>query len=289
MKVVLLGDQSPINQSIQQRMLSQPEAFATVELLSWQTGGDWQQALTSDIDFVVVPITEADVPIGDRSLFHEMFLQLCEQCSRLAIAVLLVSDVQVFDQGLLYPVAEDEPTTPQNDYGKWVVDLEQVLQRSSEQYLIVRTSWVYGPQGENFLTKVIRKAEQEQHLYFEPEYKAGPTSVIDLARVCVAMLLQLDSGAPAWGVYHYCSSDITTPYQFAEAIIAVASQYDRLLDQNEMCCEEDAENADSDFAIVPVVLHCHKILEAFGIKQRPWRASLGAVVKQYFADDKPAT
>lgn len=288
MKVILLGEQSQISQSIQQRMLAQPQAFETPELLRWRDGADCLQALSAATDFLVVPVTQADVPAAAQSLFREVFLALCEQCAQLSIAVVLISDPQVFDPDISYPVAEDELITPQSEYGKWLVDIEQQLRRYTEQHIILRTSWVYGPAGDNFLTNVIRRAEQATQLCFNPETRAGPTSILDLARVCVAIILQLDTGANAWGAYHYCSSDISTPYQFAEAIIAVASQYDRQLDENQICCVEDAENADPEFEILPVVLDCHKILEAFGIKQRPWRASLSSVIKQYFAENVPA-
>lgn len=284
MKVLLFGGHSQINQVIQQSLLDKQGAVETAELLDWRNNANWQEALTESIDFVVVPATESDVPEDDRALFRELFLALCEQCVACKAAILMISDPRVFDLGVSYAIAEDEFASPQSAYGKWLLELEQALQRICDQYVILRTTWVYGPAGENFLTRVISKAEQDKQLCFDPDTKAGPTSVIDLARVCVAMMLQLECGAPAWGVYHYCGSDLTTPYQFAEAIIAVASQYDRQIDENAVHCEEDAENADADFQIVPVVLYCHKILEAFGIKQRPWRASLSSVVKQYFAD-----
>jgi dTDP-4-dehydrorhamnose reductase len=96
-----------------------------------------------------------------------------------------------------------------------------------------------------------------------------------VANVITAITEQLHFEADAWGIYHYCSADRVSEYQFAEAILAQAAQY------GEPGSTEPISRAQADLSHTGGLLGCQKILNTFGIKQRSWRRNLPAAVREY--------
>jgi dTDP-4-dehydrorhamnose reductase len=97
--------------------------------------------------------------------------------------------------------------------------------------------------------------------------------------VVSGMLDQFSCGLQAWGIYHYCSSDITNCYEFAEVLLAAASQYEEFSGEAVLATAEEA-----GVNIVSRNLDCSKIKDTFAIKQQPWRASVAGQVKQYYTE-----
>ena len=92
------------------------------------------------------------------------------------------------------------------------------------------------------------------------------------------MVDQFGCGLESWGIYHYCSADSTNCYEFAEVLLAAASQYQEFpADSTQL--EANMEESD----VIDRKLDCNKIKDTFAIKQQPWRASVAGYVKQYYA------
>ena len=87
--------------------------------------------------------------------------------------------------------------------------------------LILRLGPIFSFEGANLITQMLGQlGEQGGSLVMDNNLRGCPVSAEDAARVLSALLDQLSTGIQADGIYHYCSSDSATYYEFAEALLA---------------------------------------------------------------------
>lgn len=208
---------------------------------------------------------------------HKLALQLvqhlCKACRMADVQLIHVSNDSMFAgrRGTAY--RESDWPDRLDETSRHVLKAESYVRKRVPGHLVLRTGPLVAASGNNLFTEVVERLQGGETVDYT-EDKICPTPAADVARVIAAMILQLDCGATPWGVYHYCSSDAASPYNFAEAVLALASQYGKL------------RREDVRLRVVPgqerhVILNCHGLLGAFGIKQRPWRAALPSVVAEY--------
>src|SRR5262245_42131836 len=190
---------------------------------------DWKSEVAEYTpDFVINLAPVARRPEGAAGKrYRKALTQLAETCKAADIPLLHLSTVLVFDGDKSAPYQEGDTEVPYDAFGEAMLQLEEVVAAKAGRFVILRTASVFSSAGNNLLTQIIRLAEQRKMLAFDPSLSGCPTCANDIARVIIAILLQLRCGADSWGVYHYTSSDVTTGYQFAEAVLALASQFDR--------------------------------------------------------------
>ena len=204
-------------------------------------------------------------------------------CGDLSIPVVHISTDFVFDGHYASGYVEDDEVAPLSVYGESKWQGEEALRRLLPQHLILRVSWVFGAEGDNYLQRALKQARQQTEISAVDDRRGCPTSAGDVARVLFAAMKQLDNGSDCWGTYHYCGAEITSRYSFCEAIVAAASQYE------DLAVKEIKAIAGKDLRTeaqrpVSSVLTCKKLLHSFGIRQRPWRSELTAVIKEIYAD-----
>jgi dTDP-4-dehydrorhamnose reductase len=119
----------------------------------------------------------------------------------------------VFDGKASTPYAVDHPLCPVNAYGRSKAAGELALRASGAEHLIVRTSWLYAPWGENFVRTILRLCEQRDEIAVVGDQRGRPTSATYLAR---RSLESLHAGAR--GTYHVTDGGECTWYELACAI-----------------------------------------------------------------------
>jgi dTDP-4-dehydrorhamnose reductase len=124
-----------------------------------------------------------------------------------------ISTDYVFDGRADKPYREYDRTDPQTIYGRSKLAGEQLVQSLSSRYFIVRTSWVYGKHGANFVKTMLKLAEERDRLKVVHDQIGSPTYTLDLAR----FLLELVK-TDYYGIYHASNSGICSWYEFARAI-----------------------------------------------------------------------
>ena len=258
----------------------------------WIGEGDWWQTEWKAVlrefrpDFIVnltiVP-RNADKVLIKR--YRKSLAQLAETSNAQGVPLLQISSVLVFDGDKSAPYLEGDAEAPYDVTGEICLSLEEAVATNATRFIILRTASIFSSRGDNLLTQIIRFAEQRKTLVFDPSLAGCPTCANDIARVIIAIVMQLHCGADPWGIYHYTSSDITSGYQFAEAVLAIASQFDRELHLEQVKLEERAVEQPEQLQIDPVVVSCQKLLNTFGVKQRPWRSQLTTTVRNYFESD----
>jgi dTDP-4-dehydrorhamnose reductase len=143
----------------------------------------------------------------------------------------------VFDGTKNSPYTEQDVTCPLNAYGHSKLAGEQAIQAAGIPYLILRTSWVYGLHGKNFLLTMLRLAKERDELRVVHDQRGAPTwsrTIADTTAHIVARLYQsppretgieksAGSMQEAWhersGIYHLTAQGQTTWYEFAKAIL----------------------------------------------------------------------
>lgn len=139
-------------------------------------------------------------------------------CADVGARLVAISTNEVFDGAATEPYAEDAPASALNAYGRSKLEGERRIAAVGGDALTVRTSWLYGEGGANFVTKVLDAGAAGRRLRFVTDEVASPTSAGDLA-AAVAALLRRE--APA-GVYHLANEGTASRYGWACEILRLA-------------------------------------------------------------------
>ena len=174
-----------------------------------------------------------------------------------------VSTDFVFDGTKNEPYAEDDAPNPTSAYGESKLVGEEAVRALAPEHLIVRTAWLYGRHGPNFVDTMLRLAEERAELRVVPAQTGSPTWTVQLASAIVALLK-----AQARGTYHAAGRGECTRYEWAGEALRLAGKHTRLL----------AATTD-DFprpAARPAysVLNCEKLTRDTGFRFCPWHQAL---------------
>lgn len=203
---------------------------------------------------------------------------LAKACSRNSVPLLHVSTDYVFDGTKATAYLEDDEPNPINLYGASKLAGELEIARLLNRYAILRVSWVFSETGKNFVKTIIRLCQEREELSIVDDQLGAPTPATDVARVLIAMALQFDCGSTAWGTYHYSGAGVTNWYELAEQVITEVKQYVPVK-MRQMVAIKTADYGYRAARPLNSQLGCRKILESFGIKQRPWRSEMDRIVK----------
>ncbi|MEV7070355.1 dTDP-4-dehydrorhamnose reductase [Streptomyces sp. NPDC093990] len=144
---------------------------------------------------------------------------LAEACARTGAVLLHVSTDYVFAGDAAEPYAEDAPTAPRSAYGRTKLAGEQaVLKGLPERGYVVRTAWLYGTGGPNFVKTMIKLEGVKDTLDVVDDQRGQPTWSADLAGLLVELGLGALAGTAPAGVYHGTSSGETTWHGFTQEI-----------------------------------------------------------------------
>lgn len=136
---------------------------------------------------------------------------------RAGAKLIYISTDYVFDGNSSSSYQEYDDTNPQSVYGKSKRAGELLVQSLSSKWFVVRTSWVYGLYGNNFVKTMLKLGQEKPKLQVVHDQIGSPTYTVDLARFLVK-LIQTEM----YGVYHASNSGTCTWYEFTEAIFAEA-------------------------------------------------------------------
>jgi len=145
---------------------------------------------------------------------------LAEEAKRLGALLIHYSTDYVFDGKRTTPYPEDAPTAPLNVYGATKLEGEQAIAATGGHALVLRTSWVYGLRGRNFLLTVRRLAAERDELAIVADQIGVPNWSRALAEATVrAIVAGLPALAERSGVYHLSATGQATWHEFAQAIV----------------------------------------------------------------------
>ncbi|MDA3786120.1 MAG: dTDP-4-dehydrorhamnose reductase [Deltaproteobacteria bacterium] len=207
---------------------------------------------------------------------------LAEACSRAQIPLIHLSTDYVFDGNARQPYSEKDRVSPRGVDGRSKEAGERAVRARLSAHLIIRTSWVYGVHGNNFVKTMLRLGRNQQELKVVADQWGCPTAAADLAAALLEMARQIEVGSRQWGTYHCCGATATTWHGFAETLFALARG--RLALQ----VEKVLAIASSDYptpARRPLysVLECGKLARHFQIELPSLATSLTALLDELAA------
>jgi len=136
---------------------------------------------------------------------------------RCGAKVVYLSTDYVFDGKKGVPYLEDDPPYPLNVYGRSKLKGEQYIQGLVKDALIIRTQWLYGEYGNNFVATILRLASEKEVLSVVHDQVGCPTYTVDLSKA-ISLLIQHD----VRGIFHVANSDLCTWYDYAQTILKLA-------------------------------------------------------------------
>lgn len=154
---------------------------------------------------------------------------LAEATKSINSTMVHISTDYVFDGTKRAPYQEEDTVAPQSAYGRSKLLGERAIQQSGlAKYFIVRTSWLYGTGGNNFVETMLRLAQEREELRVVSDQIGSPTSTTDLADAIFALLdlANLNSlpGSDPYGIYHFSNSGQCSWHQFATEIVRKAAE-----------------------------------------------------------------
>lgn len=189
--------------------------------------------------------------------------------------LIYISTDYVFDGTSDVPYQEYDNTNPQSIYGKSKRAGEVLVQSLSSRWFIVRTSWVYGVYGNNFVKTMLKLGQEKPKLQVVHDQKGSPTYTVDLAH----FLLELMS-TEKYGVYHASNSGACTWYEFTQAIFEEAQLFPGFHIQAEV------DPCATDQFPRPAPRPRNSVMEHLSIRTnglndlRPWREGLRDFLKE---------
>lgn len=198
---------------------------------------------------------------------------IADACAMRNLLMVHYSTDYVFDGTAARPYREDDPTSPVNVYGASKLAGERAIRSSGARHLILRTAWVYGAHGGNFLTTILRLAKERDELRVVDDQVGTPTSAAFVANATATIVSQHPAASGTW---HLVPDGCASWHGFAEAIVLAA-------------CERGL--LDHPVSVVPVssaahplrarrpafsCLDNHGLQAGFGLSMSPWQDYLAA-------------
>ena len=208
---------------------------------------------------------------------------LARICASRKIPLIHISTDYVFDGQKGTPYLETDPLSPIGVYGRSKAEGEVLIRSSLTQHLIVRTSWLYGRHGQNFVKTMLRLAASRKEIQVVADQYGSPTNAADLAGAVLALVERLQAGSDIeWGTYHYCGKGVISWHIFAKKIMELAHRYGGI----QTATVVPVATADYPTAAMRPAysaLDCSRIEKHFGINRRPWAESLEIMIRQILA------
>jgi dTDP-4-dehydrorhamnose reductase len=140
-------------------------------------------------------------------------------CREAGTPLVTISTDYVFDGTKKEAYLEFDQTNPQSVYGKSKLWSEHLAFQSGARVAVVRTSWLYGVGGKNFVKTIRRLCSEKDEISVVEDQRGSPTYTVDLAEALTRIGRGLISGRPYEGVWHVTNSGTCSWFEFAQEIV----------------------------------------------------------------------
>jgi len=217
-----------------------------------------------------VDIAETE-PEAAYAVNAEGVRHIAQACQQYGCLLYHISTDYVFDGKKGEPYTVEDAADPQSVYGKSKLAGERHVQTYLKKYVIIRTSWLYGKQGKNFVETIIRLAREKEELSVVNDQHGSPTSTVHLARAIKALLM-----LPSQGMYHFSNAGDCTWYDFALTIVRLLGYKTSVLPVTTQQFPRPAPRPQFS------VMNCDKYITETGMHPACWQDAL----KEYLLNEK---
>ncbi len=188
----------------------------------------------------------------------------CDSGSKL----IYLSTDYIFDGTKGSPYREDDPPNPLSIYGESKLMGERYIEEILDDYLIVRTQWLYGKHGRNFVETILALAEERDHIEVVHDQQGSPTYTADLSRAIAALVAK-----DVRGTFHVSNSGSCSWYDFAVEILRLANSAQvEIMPISSTVLNRPAKRPYYS------ILNCQRLERETGFEMRSWQMAL----QEYF-------
>ncbi|UVE18792.1 dTDP-4-dehydrorhamnose reductase [Pseudomonas sp. LS44] len=204
---------------------------------------------------------------------------LARAAAELGIPVLHISTDYVFAGDAEQPYRETDATAPSGVYGASKLAGEQALSELCPQHLILRTSWVFGAHGNNFVKTMLRLGRERDTLGVVADQRGGPTPAAAIADALWQLATRYrEQGALHWGIFHFSGTPACTWHAFAVEIFRQAAELGLLEREPQVNAISSAAYPTPAKRPAWSVLDGERLRQAHGIGAPDWRLGLREVL-----------
>ena len=235
MKILLTGATGQVGHELQRSLQALGQVVAVdrsrMDLSDLDQVRDMVRAVRPGLIVNPAAYTAVDQAESEPELAHRINAEapavMAAEARLLGAAMVHYSTDYVFDGTKQGAYVETDPTNPINVYGASKLAGEQAIGAAGIAHLILRTSWVYGTRGKNFLQTMLRLGAERDELRVVADQFGAPTWSRTIADSTAVLLAQAKGGGAAWwdqnsGIYHLSCQGQTSWHGFTEAIVAKA-------------------------------------------------------------------
>lgn len=205
---------------------------------------------------------------------------LAAAAQRFDCPLLHISTDYVFDGKHNQPYTEHDTPAPNSVYGDSKWQGEQAITAICRQHIILRTSWVFGLHGNNFVKTMLRLGQQHDVLSIVSDQVGGPTSARSIAQALWQVARQYQSsGDCPWGTYHFSGAPTCSWYDFAEEIFAQAAELQLITNIPRLKAITSSDYPTPAQRPAYSVLDNTKINQQLNIAQSDWKNELNSVLR----------
>lgn len=200
---------------------------------------------------------------------------LAEAAKSVGAAILHISTDYVFDGQRAGKYKESDATDPQGVYGRTKLEGEQAVAAANDKFIVLRTAWVFGEHGNNFVKTMLRLAKTRDTLGVVADQVGGPTYAGDIAKALIQIAEKIIAGEKVeYGVYHLTGEPYVSWYEFAKAIFAEAVSQNVLEKSPLINAITTADYPTPAKRPANSCLDLTKIQQVFGIQPSDWQKAL---------------
>ncbi len=275
MRVLITGAQGQLGWQLKRVFAPNNEILATdIDEMDITDGNKVQQAMCHFQPEIVLhgaAYTQVDKAEEEPDLAYKInengTRNVVEQAKKLGALMVYISTDFVFDGQKKNPYLESDMTNPLSIYGKSKLAGEEAIKTTGARYIIVRTAWLYGEKGHNFVETILKAADEKPELKVVNDQIGSPTYTKDLAEAIYA-LVNKESG----GIFHIVNAGQGSWYDLARAAVQLTGKTTPVQPIKSKAWPQPAKRPAYS------VLGTAK-LQAMGITMRDWREALAAYIK----------
>jgi dTDP-4-dehydrorhamnose reductase len=292
LRILLTGRDGQVGRELSRSLAKLGEVTATgrdeMDLTSDYAIGDVVHEVRPQLIVNAAAYTAVDKAESEPDFAHRINAEAVETLAKAAksvgAAVIHYSTDYVFDGSKEAPYVESDRAHPLSVYGKSKLDGEKALAAGGIPYVILRTSWVYGGEGKNFLLTILRLAMERPELHVVNDQVGAPTWSRDIAKATASIADQWQRenfSTAKSGVYHMTAAGKTSWFGFAEEAVRLralsaagqGTKFARLVPIPSSDYPTPAERPKNSR------LDCGRLAREFNCSLPEWKTSTAAVMR----------
>ena len=209
--------------------------------------------------------------------------EMARYCHATGCCLMHVSTDYVFDGKSVVPYLETDSEAPIGIYGQSKLAGERIIRETLDRHIILRTSWVFGLTGSNFVKTMLRLSEKKTDINVVSDQFGAPTSARAIAGSILAIIAECSSAPKShdfWGTYHFSGWPFVSWADFANEIFEQAVSREIISHRPNVSPISTAGYPTPATRPVNSKLDCSKLKRTFGIDPDDWRRSLGLMLDE---------